>query len=161
MNLLRLTGFMTDAGLWSDVADRRAPVGPVTHGDLSRDATVRAMADRAIAGAPDRFGVVGVSMGRCAAREIARGAPGRVLVLIASSARADTPAQVQRKASAVGHVRPPGFSGLSRSAIRQPVHPQRAGGAALIERIRRRGDRLVGAASGRPGTCRPASPARR
>ncbi|MCJ2137137.1 alpha/beta hydrolase [Methylobacterium sp. J-026] len=146
MNLLLLPGFMTDADLWSDVADRLAQVGPIAHGDLSRDATIRAMADRAIAAAPDRFALVGFSMGGCVAREIARRAPERVraLVLIATSARADTPAQAQRKAAAVDHVRRRGFAGLSRSAILQSVHPERAGDAALIARIRRMGDRLGG-----------------
>ncbi|WP_342105610.1 alpha/beta fold hydrolase [Methylobacterium sp. SI9] len=147
MNLLLLPGFMTDRDLWSDLADDLAQVGPITHGDPSRDATIGALADRAIAEAPDRFALVGFSMGGYVAREIARGVPDRVraLVLIATSARADTPAQAQRKAAAVAHVRHRGFAGLSRSAILQSVHPARADDAALIARIRAMGDRLGGA----------------
>ncbi|WP_267425323.1 alpha/beta fold hydrolase [Methylobacterium sp. GC_Met_2] len=147
MNLLLLPGFMTDHDLWSDLADDLARVGPITYGDPSRDATIRDLADRAIAAAPDRFALIGFSMGGYVARAIARSVPDRVraLVLIATSARADTPAQAQRKAAAVAHVRRQGFAGLSRSAILQAVHPARAGDAALIARIRAMGDRLGGA----------------
>ena len=137
---------MTDRDLWSDVADDLAQVGPVTYGDPSRDATIGAMADRAIAEAPDRFVLVGFSMGGYVARAIARRVPDRVraLVLIATSSRADTPAQVQRKAAAIAHVRRHGFAGLSRGAIQRSVHPARADDAALIARIRAMGDRLGG-----------------
>lgn len=147
MNLLLLPGFMTDRDLWSDLAGDLAQIGPITYGDPSRDDTIRAMADRAIAEAPDRFALVGFSMGGYVAREIARRVPDRVraLVLVATSARADTPAQAQRKAAAVAHVRSRGFAGLSRGAILQSVHPARAGDAALIARIRAMGDRLGGA----------------
>ncbi|MBE7197341.1 MAG: alpha/beta fold hydrolase [Parafilimonas terrae] len=147
MNLLLLPGFMTDRDLWSDLADDLAQAGSITDGDLSRDTTIGAMADRVIAEAPERFALVGFSMGGYVARAIARRVPDRVraLVLIATSARADTPAQAQRKAAAVAHVRHQGFAGLSRGAILQSVHPARAGDAALIARIRAMGDRLGGA----------------
>ncbi|MCJ2090208.1 alpha/beta hydrolase [Methylobacterium sp. E-005] len=147
MNLLLLPGFMTDRDLWSDLADALVQVGPITYGDPSRDATINAMADRAIAQAPDRFALVGFSMGGYVAREIARRMPDRVraLVLIATSARSDTPAQAQRKVAAVAHVRHRGFAGLSRGAILQSVHPARVGDAALLARIRAMGDRLGGA----------------
>jgi pimeloyl-ACP methyl ester carboxylesterase len=104
------------------------------------------MASRVAAEAPERFALVGFSMGGYVAREIARLAPERVqaLVLIATSARADTRAQAARKAIAVAHVREQGFAGLSRGAIFQSVHPERAGDADLTGRIRRMGDRLGG-----------------
>ncbi len=146
MNLLLLPGFMTDADLWTDVAARLAQVGPVAHGDLTRDAAISDMARRVAAEAPDRFALIGFSMGGYVAREVARRVPDRVraLVLIATSARADTPAQAARKAAAAAHVRSHGFSGLSRAAILQSVHPARTGDDALLARIRRMGDRLGG-----------------
>lgn len=147
MNLLLLPGFMTDSDLWFELAGHLAPVGPITHGDLSRDGTIRAMAHRVVAEAPDCFALIGFSMGGYVAREIARIAPDRVraLVVIATSARADTAAQAQRKSAAATHIRHAGFNGLSRAAILKSVHPDRAGDAALIARIRTMGDRLGGA----------------
>ncbi|MCJ2122728.1 alpha/beta fold hydrolase [Methylobacterium sp. J-077] len=146
MSLVLLPGFMTDPDLWADIGPLLAPLGPILHGDLSRDTAIDAMAGRVAAEAPDRFALVGFSMGGYVAREIARLAPDRVqaLVLIATSARADTPAQARRKAAAVENVRRQGFSGLSRAAILGSIHPDRAGDAALIARIRQMGDRLGG-----------------
>ncbi|SFE56503.1 alpha/beta fold hydrolase [Methylobacterium sp. 13MFTsu3.1M2] len=146
MNLVLLPGFMTDADLWSDVVARLAEVGPITHGDLARDAAIADMARRVVAEAPPRFGLVGFSMGGYVARAVARLVPDRVeaLVLVATSSRADTPAQARRKAAAVAHIRQQGYRGLSRSAILQSVHPDRAGDGALLSRIRQMGDRLGG-----------------
>ncbi|MCJ2059849.1 alpha/beta hydrolase [Methylobacterium sp. J-048] len=146
MTLILLPGFMTDPDLWADILPRLAPLGPIRHGDLSQDATIDAMASRVAAEAPERFALVGFSMGGYVARAMARLAPERVraLVLIATSARADTPAQARRKAAAVENVRRQGFSGLSRAAILGSVHPDRTGDEALIARIRQMGDRLGG-----------------
>lgn len=148
MDLVLLPGFMTDADLWTDMADRLAQVGPIHHGDLSRDDAIPDMARRVAAAAPDRFGLVGFSMGGYVAREVAHRVPDRVqaLVLIATSSRADTQAQARRKAAAVAQIRQHGFRGLSQAAILQSVHPERAGDAALITRIRQMGDRLGGPA---------------
>lgn len=146
MTLVLLPGFMTDPDLWADMLPRLAPLGPVLHGDLTRDAGIDAMAHRVAEMAPERFALIGFSMGGYVARAIARMAPERVraLVLIATSARADTPVQARRKAAAVANVRRQGFSGLSRAAILGSVHPDRVGDAALIARIRQMGDRLGG-----------------
>ena len=146
MNLVLLPGFMTDSDLWTDVAARLAQVGPVTHGDLTQDATIRDMALRVAADAPDRFALVGFSMSGYVARSVTYHVPERVqaLVLIATSARADTRAQAARKTMAVAHVREQGFAGLSRGAILQSVHTDRAGDADLLARIRQMGDRLGG-----------------
>lgn len=146
MPLVLLPGFMTDSDLWADMAPSLAPFGPILHGDLGRDDSIAAMARRVVEEAPDRFALIGFSMGGYVAREMARITPERVgaLVLIATSARADTPAQARRKDAAVGHVRRQSFTGLSRSAIRGSVHPDRAGDDALIARICRMGDRLGG-----------------
>ncbi|WP_244513959.1 alpha/beta fold hydrolase [Methylobacterium sp. UNC378MF] len=146
MDLVLLPGFMTDADLWSDMAERLAQVGPLTHGDLSQDATIPAMAGRVAAAAPARFGLIGFSMGGYVARAVARLVPERVqaLVLVATSSRADTQAQARRKAAAIAHIRQQGYRGLSRGAILQSVHPGRAGDTALVARIRQMGDRLGG-----------------
>ena len=62
MALLLAPGFMCDADLWRDMADVLGTLGPLVHADLSRDPSIEAMAERALAGAPPRFVMVGFSM---------------------------------------------------------------------------------------------------
>jgi pimeloyl-ACP methyl ester carboxylesterase len=148
MTLVLLPGFMTDPDLWADMLPSLAPLGPILHGDLSRDATIDAMARRVAAEAPDRFTLIGFSMGGYVAREITRLAPERVraLVLIATSPRADTPGQARRKTAAVDNVRRRGSS--ARSIPRGPATRPSSHASA-------------GWATGSAATCSCARPARR
>ncbi len=147
MSLVLLPGFMLDAGLWDELAPLIAPLGPVIHGDLFQDATMEAMAARVLAGAPDRFVLVGFSMGGFVAREVARMAPGRVraLVLVGTSARGDSAAQRARRQAVEGRPAGQAFRGMSRAAIARGLHPDRAGDDVLLDRLRAMGDRLGGA----------------
>ncbi len=144
MNLILIPGFMADAGLWDDMADALAVLGPVRHADLGQDDSIAAMARRLVANAPDRFSLVGFSMGGYVAREVVRLVPDRVqaLVLIATSSRADTPDQTRRKAEAAHRLAQTAYAGLSRSAILSSIHRDRAGDETLIEHIRAMGLRL-------------------
>jgi len=132
--------------LWDGVADGLAPFGPVLHADLRMDATIEAMAARAVADAPDSFILVGFSMGGYVAREIVRLAPQRVraLVLIATSSRADSPSLRQSRGTVGTAAASVSFSGLSRTAIATSLHPEHAHDEALIERVRAMGVRLGG-----------------
>jgi len=147
VSLVLLPGFMLDAGLWDELAPLIAPLGPVIHGDLFQDATMEAMAARVLAGAPDRFVLVGFSMGGFVAREVARMAPGRVraLVLVGTSARGDSAAQRARRQAVEGRPAGQAFRGMSRAAIARGLHPDRAGDDVLLDRLRAMGDRLGGA----------------
>jgi len=140
MDLVLVPGFMMDAALWDDVVDPFRAVGPITYGDLSRDTGIADMARRVVAEALAGFALIGFSMGGYVAREIVRIAPGRVqaLVLVDTSARADTSTQA-RKATAVENVIRSGFTGLSWSVVASSLHLDRADDAAMIERIRQLG----------------------
>lgn len=146
MSILLVPGFMADETLWNDLLPRLAPFGPVAHADLRHDATIEAMARRALQSAPENFLLVGFSMGGYVAREIARLAPDRVraLVLIATSTRPDTPS-LQKKKGAIGRADASiAFSGLSRIAVASSLHPKDRNNDALIERVRAMGTRLGG-----------------
>lgn len=147
MSLVLLPGFMLDAGLWDDMAPLLAPLGPIHHGDLFQDETLDGMAARVLAAAPDRFVLLGFSMGGFVARQIARMAPERVraLVLVATSARGDSASQQARRRALEGRPADQAFRGMSRSAIARGLHPDRAGDTALVDRLRGMGDRLGGA----------------
>jgi pimeloyl-ACP methyl ester carboxylesterase len=146
MALLLIPGFMLDDDLWRDVVPGLQPFAPIIHADTSRDASMAEMAVRALAAAPDRFAVIGFSMGGYVAREIVRMAPGRVsaLILIATSARADTRAQTRRKAMAVAQIADAGFGGLSRAGVTPSLHPDRSNDDVLITRIQAMSARLGG-----------------
>ncbi len=146
MSIFLVPGYMADDALWDDVARGLAPFGPVVHADLRMDATIEAMAARAVADAPDSFILVGFSMGGYVAREIVRLAPQRVraLVLIATSSRADTPSLRQSRGTVGAAAASVSFSGLSRTAIATSLHPDQAHNEALIERVRAMGVRLGG-----------------
>ncbi len=146
MSILLVPGYMADETLWDDVLPPLARFGPVVHADLRHDSSIEAMARRALASAPERFILIGFSMGGYVAREIARLAPARVraLVLIATSTRADSPALRQSRGNVGKAAASVAFSGLSRTAIAMSLHPKQAGNEALVERVRAMGVRLGG-----------------
>lgn len=147
MHLVLVPGFMADASLWDDVLPDLQRLGTITHGDLSRGESIGQMAEHVLSAAPERFALIGFSMGGYVAREVVRRAPDRVqaLVLVATSARADTPTQRRRKAFAVSSVDPDHFTGLSRGAVLSSLHPNRADDAEMIERVRKMSERVGGA----------------
>lgn len=147
MHILLIPGFMADASLWDDVVADLGQIGEVSHGDISQASTIEEMARQILDHAPERFVVIGFSMGGYVAREMARLAAGRVeaLVLVATSARADTPAQARQKAFAVRNVQPDRFHGLSRGAVLSSLHPSRADDEAMVERVRAMSERVGGA----------------
>lgn len=72
---------------------------PALIADVTSDDGIAAMADRLLAAAPFRFDLVGFAMGGFVAFEVLRRAPERVrrLVLLATLAEADGPAQRERR----------------------------------------------------------------
>lgn len=144
MALVFVPGFMLDEDLWRDVQPALQPFTPLFYADMSKDSSIEALVDRALAEAPPLFSLIGFSMGGYVAREMARRAPERVqvLVLICTSARGDGANQVARKASANAHKERSKFNGMSRAAIVKSLHPDRAADAEMIERIRVMGERL-------------------
>jgi pimeloyl-ACP methyl ester carboxylesterase len=142
MTLLLIPGFMADATLWADMVAPLAPLGPLAYADLGQEESIAAMARRVVAEAPPSFVLVGFSKGGYVAREVARRAPTRVtaLVLVATSARADSPELARQKSVAVASGTP--FKGLSRAAILSSLHESRAGDEGVVERVRAMGMRL-------------------
>src|SRR5436309_8824000 len=98
-SLILLPGLLCDAALWQAQIDRFADRFEITVADLTRDDSLRGMAGRVLAAAPERFALAGLSMGGYVAQEILREAPGRVTraALLDTSARPDGPEQVERR----------------------------------------------------------------
>ena len=97
--LLLLPGLLCDAALWQFQSEALTDVAEITVADLTRSDSIAGMARDALAAAPDRFALAGLSMGGYVALEILRQAPERVthLALLDTSARPDTPELTERR----------------------------------------------------------------
>nr|WP_246449365.1 alpha/beta hydrolase [Paracoccus amoyensis] len=134
--MIFIPGFMLDDDLWRDLAPLLHGLGPFDFADYSNATSFEDAAARIIAAAPDRFALIGFSMGGYVAREIALQAGDRVshLVLIATSARGDTPERAAQKQMAY-RLAKDSFRGVSRRSIAASLAPERQSDTALIERI--------------------------
>ncbi|MEW6023078.1 MAG: alpha/beta hydrolase [Pseudomonadota bacterium] len=142
--LVLLPGFMLDETLWDEVVPlldweapvHRLPLGPGT----TTDEIARSIAQAA----PERFVLVGFSLGGYIARKMVELFPERVaaLVLVASSLESDTPERTKAKQDAIRALDPSTFRGLSMGSIAQSLHPDRRGDRELVTRIREMGRRL-------------------
>ena len=90
---------LCSASAYVPVLDAVWSFGAVILADTRSDDTIEAMAARLLRDAPERFTLLGTSMGGYVALEVVRQAPERVraLALVSTSARADTPEQVNTR----------------------------------------------------------------
>lgn len=113
---LLLPGNMCDGRLWP--AEVRAVLGPAVDADLTRDDTIAAMAERALAATEGPLLPVGFSMGAIVAVEMAVMAPQRIagLVLIGFNATADLPERAAHRPLQQAEVR---AGGLERILVEE------------------------------------------
>ena len=142
--LVLLPGFMLDETLWDEVVPLLQWQAPVHCLPLGPGTTTDEIARSIAQAAPERFVLVGFSLGGYIARKVAELFPERVvaLVLVASSLESDTPERAKAKQDAIRALDPSTFRGLSMGAIAQSLHPDRHGDTGLIMRIREMGRRL-------------------
>jgi len=114
MQTVLVPGLLCSARLYGRVLPAVWRHGSVTIADTRRDDTIPAIAARLLAEAPERFALVGLSMGGYVALEVMRQAPGRVaaLALISTSARPDTPEQRAARREQLAAVRDGRFDEL-------------------------------------------------
>ena len=107
--------------------------------DHIRDETIAGMAARLLAEAPARFHLVAHAMGGFTAFEVMRQAPQRVasLVLIATLAPNDGPAQTERRQGYIRLVESGRFADVVEERIPMLVHPSRREDAPLLTVVRR------------------------
>lgn len=136
--LVLLPCLMGDALLWSHQTETMRDAADITVGDLTLDDSIEAMAERVLAGAPDRFALAGLSMGGYVAQEIMRRAPERVarLALIDSAARADLPEARERRMQSIEMARSGQYLDVAREMYRMLVHPDRVGDEGLWAQVR-------------------------
>ena len=133
IHLLLLPGLLCDARLWRDQIEALADIAVCHVADLTQDETLEAMAGRALAAMPERFAVAALSMGGYVAFELLRQAPERVsrLLLMDTSARADTDAQARRRRGLMAISGSGRFHGVAPRMLPNLLHPDRLGDAFL------------------------------
>ncbi len=144
-DLLLLPGLLCDAALWEAQVAGLGGLVRCHVADVAQDSSLAAMAKRALAAAPPRFALAGLSMGGYLAFEVLRQAPGRVtrLALLDTSARPDTPEQARRRRGLISFARSGLFKGVTPRLLPQLVHPDRLAGPvgqavmAMAERVGR------------------------
>lgn len=141
VDILLVPGFMLDADLWREMRGRLERYGRLVEVDTASDASIEAMADRAVASLTEPAVVIGFSMGGYVARAIAYRAPGQIagLGLIATSTRGDDPARTAARRPAPGALPP--FRKLSRKAVAASLHPAHRA-PETIERVQAMSERL-------------------
>ncbi|XYJ11153.1 alpha/beta fold hydrolase [Telluria sp. B2] len=142
--LVLLPGYMLDESLWDEAVDRLQWDAPIHRLPLAPGVTTEEIARSVAQAAPERFVLVGFSLGGYIARKVAELFPDRVaaLVLVASSLEVDSPERAKAKEDAIRALDPATFRGLSMGAIAQSLHPERRGDRELVTRIREMGRRL-------------------
>ncbi|MEO1041161.1 MAG: alpha/beta hydrolase [Pseudomonadota bacterium] len=116
-----LPGFMCDARLFAHQISALREAGiDASVGDLTEAASIERMAAQVLAAAPDRFALVGLSMGGIVAFEILRQAPGRVthLGLLNTTPKSDQagPTRVQQMRRVI--------DGQFADVLREELKPQ-------------------------------------
>ena len=125
---------MCDQDLWTDMVPDLQRLGHLHYGNVYEDSTLDGMARRVLDSSPERFVLVGFSMGGFVARVLCLMAPERVagVAFVASSARGYSEEETEQRKKGYGPLgRPPRAAiGCTRPASRPRHDP------VLIARLR-------------------------
>ena len=126
---------MCDPDLWRDMADDLGRLGALHHGNVYQNDTLEGMARRVLSEAPERFVLIGFSMGGFVSRVLTLMAPERVsgVAFVASSAREYTPAERQRR---IQGALPGDKPKAASPGAALGLHPDKERDPVLLERLR-------------------------
>jgi pimeloyl-ACP methyl ester carboxylesterase len=128
---------MCDGDLWTDMVPDLQALGTLHFGNVFQDDSLEGMAHRVLDEAPERFVLVGFSMGGFVARVLTLMAPERVkgVAFVASSARGYSDEErARRLAGFRPGDRPPREAGTVSTAM--GLHPDRETDPVLLDRLR-------------------------
>jgi pimeloyl-ACP methyl ester carboxylesterase len=131
--LVLLPGFMCDADLWVDMVPELGKIGHLHYGNVYSDDTLEGMARRVLSEAPERFVLIGFSMGGFVARVLTLMAPERVagVAFVATSAREYTMEERERRQQGFLPGNRPKANGNALG-----LHPDRDRDPVLLDRLR-------------------------
>lgn len=136
--ILFLPGLLCTERLWAAQIERFSDDYTCVVADMTKDETLSALVERALADMPERFSVAGLSMGGYAAFEVMRQVPERVqrLALLDTSARADLPERVELRKALIERVANGEFGEVTEAHFKTFVHPDRLSEDAIMADIR-------------------------
>ena len=137
--LVLVPGLLCDALLWKAQIEALGGQVQCWVADHTRSATMAGVAADVLKDAPfECFALAGLSMGGYAAFEIVRQAAHRVdrLALLDTSARADTPEQIERREGLIALARRGRFAGVTQGLLPLFVHRDRLGDRQLVDTVK-------------------------
>ncbi|MGH8220487.1 MAG: alpha/beta fold hydrolase [Steroidobacteraceae bacterium] len=133
-----IPGLLCTPRLYADQIPELWRIGPVTLPVHDRDDSLSSIARRILASAPQRFALVGLSMGGYVSFEVVRQAPKRVvkLVLLDTNARPETPEQSEQRRAQMQMAREGRLGEVSDKLFPRWVHARRWGDESLKRVVR-------------------------
>jgi len=135
--LLMCAGLLLDRRLWEPVVPALADLAEIQVADLTKDDSIAGMAARALAAAPERFALAGLSMGGYVAQEIVFQAPERVsrLALLDTRAGLDSEENRARRRGLMELAQKGHFKGVTPKLLPALIHPDRLTDKTLTDNI--------------------------
>ncbi len=133
-----IPGLACSPRLYAEQIPQLWTVGPVTIAQHARHESVGAIARFILASAPERFALIGLSMGGYVSFEIMRQEPERVakLALLDTTARPDTPEQTENRRNQISLAEKAPIADLADALFPRLVHPGRRNDERLRDIIR-------------------------
>ncbi|TAN51828.1 MAG: alpha/beta fold hydrolase [Rhodospirillales bacterium] len=124
-SVVLLPGLLCDEALYGHALETLGDVAHFHVADLTLDESIPSMARRILASAPQRFSLLGLSMGGYVAQEIMRQAPGRVarLALLDTTFKPDTEEGRVRRLGLIELAQTGNFKGVTPRLLPMLVHP--------------------------------------
>jgi pimeloyl-ACP methyl ester carboxylesterase len=135
--LVLVPGLLCTRALWEPQITALSDIADCMVADHTRHKTMAGIARSILKTAPDRFALVGLSMGGYIAYEIVRQAPERVerLALLDTGSRADTPERTAGRRDLVATAQREGVRRAQELLIPSLIHPSRHSDRPLVETI--------------------------
>src|SRR5262252_9342519 len=138
--LVLIPGLLCDALMWQAQIEALEPQIKCWIADHTRSPTMADVAADVLREAPfERFALAGLSMGGYAAFEIMRQAAGRVdrLALLDTSARPDTPDQLEKRRGLISLAKRGRFIGVTQGLLPLFIHRGRLGDEKLVDTVKK------------------------
>ncbi|NGP45688.1 alpha/beta fold hydrolase [Bacillaceae bacterium SIJ1] len=136
--LILLPGTLCDERLWAHQTESLADIANVTIGDVTKDDSVKEMAQTILKQAPEHFALAGLSLGGIVAMEVVHQAPERVtkLALLNANPYGPKPEQKQAWDQWLRMVEEGRFSEITENhLLPQLIHPERQSNPQLTSTI--------------------------